>query len=101
MLFLSILDKMNHVAENFTANPGPIMYCVEARAENFDRKDIPALAKSITRCLSDCYLKSFDDNSFVVEWECFIVNVSFNVGSDGVDVATIDMDLCDEVPFDF
>lgn len=101
MLFLSFLDEMNRIAENFTANPGPITYCIEARVENFDRKDISALAKSITNCLADSYVISTDDKSFVVEWDCFIVNVSFEVGKDGIDVATISMDLCDEVPFDF
>ena len=107
MLFLSILDVINQIAEEFAEDPGPMVDdAIEIRAENFNRSDLPNLAGSIVNSLEECSLVSIDEASFVLEWNSkiagFMITVSFDVDrADGTEIATISMDLSDDIPFDF
>jgi hypothetical protein len=97
MLFLSILDAMNMSAEDF-AQKGNASYCTDSviDAKEFDLAHLSDLAKSITRCLDDCYVMQTHDDGFVISWDCFVAYVSFKDGK-----CYVTVDLSDEVPFDF
>lgn len=97
MLHLSIIQAMKFIAADYALNPGSLPLRVPVSTGQAVRCDISELAKLVVSNLTCCSIASCGSDSFVLDWDCFVATVKFEVGNDGLDVAMVSMDHEDEM----
>lgn len=93
MLHLSIIQAMESIATRYELQPDSPVSRIRIRTGQTSLDDVSELAELIASSLSCCAVASCEADSFVLDWDGFIVTVEFKIGNRGCYSALISMNF--------